>query len=268
MHGRIPARPLPLPPPPEVPLPPLPPPPGPPPGYCLPEPPIVPTREAVERVLGFRVLQWPSNYLTALTHKSAVGMQGAAPQSFEKLEFLGDSVLGFVVTSHLYEQYPGADVGEGFLTQLRTKLVSGKALAGIAARMRLDEVLVVSPKARRQGFHQHPRILEDAFESLVGAVFLDAGMPAARAFVMTALDRFVDHASLAKNTNHKDTLMQWCQARALPLPSYAAVQDDGRFRVVSQAAGASGTGTGRTKRDAEQLAARGVLVCLGVRVDF
>jgi ribonuclease-3 len=224
------------------------------------------TKEALEAVLGFRVLSWPGSYVTAFTHKSAVGSPGAASESFEKLEFLGDAVLGFIVGRYLYESYPQAN--EGFLTQMRTKLVSGKALSAIAARMGLQGLVIMSPKALRSGFNTNPRILEDVLESLVGAIFLDAGMVAARSFVLDMFAKYVDHESLNKNTNYKDSLMQYCQSIAQPLPVYDSFPHAQGFGVTATACGAQGFGTGRTKRAAEQLAARGVLVTLGLPVDY
>lgn len=222
------------------------------------------TRERLEATLGFKVLAWPGQYVTAFTHKSAVGRDGIS-QSFEKLEFLGDAVLGFVVGKYLYDAYP--DANEGFLTQMRSKLVSSKALSGIAMRMGLSELIIMSPKALRSGFNTNPRILEDVFESLVGAIFLDGGMVAARSFVLDVFSKHVDPMELAKNTNYKDILMQYCQARAQPLPTYASQPSERGFDVRADACGAAGFGSGRTKRAAEQLAAKYALMRLGVSVD-
>jgi ribonuclease-3 len=223
------------------------------------------TKEALEAVLGFRVLSWPGSYVTAFTHKSAVRYPGAADQSFEKLEFLGDSVLGFIVARYLYETYP--EENEGFLTQMRTKLVSGKALSAIATRMGLSHLVIMSPKAMHSGFNTNPRILEDVLESLIGAIFLDAGMVAARTFVLGMIHAHVDHSALLKNTNYKDTLMQYCQARAQSLPDYASRPCEGGFEVVARACGREGYGRGGTKREAEQMAAQSALLSLGVPVD-
>lgn len=223
------------------------------------------SKEALEAVLGFRVLNWPGSYVTAFTHKSAVRYPGASHESFEKLEFLGDAVLGFIVGRYLYETYPESN--EGFLTQMRTKLVSGKALAVIAERMGLSRLIIMSPKALASNFNTNPRILEDVLESLIGAVFLDAGMVAARTFVLNMIAQYVDHAALMKNTNYKDTLMQYCQARAQPLPTYESHAMDHGFRVIAGACGVFGEGRGTTKRDSEQQAAKFVLLHLGVAVD-
>lgn len=225
------------------------------------------TRELVERTLGFRILRWPGEYLNALTHKSAVGLPGAGGRSFEKLEFLGDSILGFVVGRNLYDAYP--DACEGQLTQLRTKLVSGQALSGIAQRMALADLVLMSPKALRQNFHTNPRILEDVFEALVAAVFLDAGMAAARSFILMAIETHIDRDSLGRNTNYKDQLMQLMQARRLALPVYEAtggLPDAKTFVVYATVQGGRGTGRGLTKRAAEQDAARDALLHLGVMI--
>ena len=225
------------------------------------------TREALEAVLGFRVLSWPGNYVTAFTHKSAVRFMNGGP-CFEKLEFLGDAVLGFIIGKYLYDTYPAEK--EGFLTQMRTKLVSGKALADIAHRMGLSKLIIMSPKAIRSGFNTNPRILEDVLESLIGAVFLDAGMVAARTFVLNIIHQHVDRRELMKNKNHKDTLMQYCQAREQPLPIYDSFQEPNvpGFAVRASGCGIEGWGRGSTKKEAEQYAAGHVLMQLGERVEF
>ena len=224
-------------------------------------------REALEAVLGFRVLSWPGPYVTAFTHKT--GCKYVNGESFEKLEFLGDAVLGFIVGRYLFDMYP--DQNEGFLSQMRTKLVSGKALAAIADRMGLSALVIMSPKALRAGYNSNPKILEDVLESLIGAIFLDAGMVAARTFVLGMFRKYVDPAELMKNTNYKDVLMQLCQTRTNPLPTYHSMPTEGPhpagFRVTAHACGKWGVGTGKTKRDAEQQAAKAALLHLGARVD-
>lgn len=224
------------------------------------------TQEALEAVLGFRVLSWPASYVTAFTHKSAVGYPGAARESYEKLEFLGDAVLGFIVGRYLFETYPNGN--EGFLSKMRTKLVSGKALSDIALRMGLQHLIIMSPKALHSKFNLNARILEDVLESLIGAIFLDAGMVAARSFVMNMIHLYVDREALLKNTNYKDMLMQLCQARGEPLPIYTATETENRtFHVVAVACGMQGSGHGTTKRKAEQMAAKHALINLGIHVD-
>lgn len=221
------------------------------------------TREALEAVLGFRVLSWPGPYVTAFTHKSGCKLVGN--ESFEKLEFLGDAVLGFIVGRYLFEKYP--DKNEGFLSQMRTKLVSGKALSKIAERMGLSQLIIMSSKAMRSGINTNPKILEDVLESLIGAIFLDAGMVAARSFVLDMISRYVDPLELMKNTNYKDLLMHSCQSRGNPLPVYHSVSAETGFTVTAYANDIWGSGYGKTKRDAEQQAAKSALVHMGCTVD-
>jgi ribonuclease-3 len=218
-------------------------------------------------VLGIRAMHWPGPFVTAFTHTTAVGIPGAGTESYERLEFLGDAVLGFVVGQHLYESRPGA--AEGALTLARTKLVSGKVLAEMARRMGLGSLLLMSPISAATGVHRSPRVLEDVFEAAVGAVFLDAGMAGARRFVLRCIEAHVDQDSLHKNTNYKDQLMRLCHARQEALPHYADdAMGGGGFRTLASACGERGAGTGPTKRAAQQHAARSVLVKLGEEVDL
>ena len=218
------------------------------------------SREAVERVLGARVLSWPNQYITAFTHKSAVGLPGASTESFEVLEFLGDSVLNFVVGKYLFDAYRNTD--EGYLTQLRTKLVSGKTLATIARQLGLQHLVIMSQKAYGAQFNNNPRILEDVLEALIGAMYLDMGLTATRTFIINFLNSYVTPEML-RNTNYKDQLMQYAQARGAPLPVYSSTPaEGGGFNVVAHACGVDGHGWGRTKRDGEQEAAQNALMRL------
>ena len=215
------------------------------------------TREAVERVLGAKVLSWPNQYVTAFTHKSAIGYPGASSESFEVLEFLGDSVLGLCVSRYLYDTYRHTD--EGFLTQLRTKLVSGKTLATIAQQLGLQHLVIMSAKAYHSNFNHNPRILEDVLESLIGAVYLDMGLSAARTFIINFLNQYIT-PDMLRNTNYKDGLMQYAQAQGEPLPVYSSTPaEQCGFHIVVHVCGVEGQGWGRTKRDGEQEAAKRAL---------
>mgnify|MGYP006267837967 CR=1 FL=1 len=221
------------------------------------------TREALEAVLGFRVLSWPGKYVQALTHKSAVHIVGGP--CFEKLEFLGDAVLGFVIGKYLYDTYP--EEKEGFLTQMRAKLVNGKTLAAVASRMGLSDLILMSPKSLRLGYNTNPSILEDVFEALVGAIFLDAGMVAARTFVLSMIQQHVDQDELLKHRNYKDMLMHHCQRHDRSLPTYDSFPEPPGFLVRATACGVQGWGRGPTKKEAEKHAAADALRRLGVPGD-
>lgn len=223
-----------------------------------------PTQDKLEKILGYQILNWPSSYLCALTHKSAVGLPGAYSESYEKLEFLGDSVLNFIVGRYVYETYGHLPtINEGFLTQLRTKLVSGKALSTIAARMGLQHVIIMSDKAMSSGFNRNPRILEDVLEALIGACYLDIGLVGARQFILSFIHTHVD-PSMLENRNYKDGLMQYCQAQGkdTPLPVYTSTKVQDLFHVDASACGVRGTGRHRVKKEAEQLAAKECLSLL------
>jgi len=218
------------------------------------------SRDAVERVLGAKVLSWPNQYITAFTHKSAIGLPNASTQSFEVLEFLGDSVLNFVVGKYLFDTYQ--DTNEGFLTQMRTKLVSGKTLAHIAKHLGLHYLVLMSQKAYDNNFNTNPRILEDVLESLIGAMYLDMGLSATRTFIIGILNTYVTQDML-RNTNYKDQLMQYAQAQGHPLPVYtSSLAEGGGFHVTVQMCDLTGSGWGQTKRDGEQDAAHDALQSL------
>ena len=215
------------------------------------------TRDAVERVLGAKVLSWPHQYVTAFTHKSAIGYPGASAESFEVLEFLGDSVLNFVVGKYLFDTYKNTN--EGFLTQLRTKLVSGKTLATIAQQLGLQHLVIMSAKAYKSSFNTNPRILEDVLEALIGAVYLDMGLVAAREFIINFLNVHIT-PDMLRHTNFKDSIMQYAQGHDAPLPVYSSTPaEHGGFHIVVSVCGVEGHGYGRTKREGEQEAAQDAL---------
>lgn len=233
------------------------------------------TRQALEGLLGFRVLDF-DKYLSVFTHKSAVRDTGR--QSYERYEYMGDAVINFVIAKYLFDMFPGAD--EGFLTRVRTKLVSGKFLAGLAAKLGLQHHVVMNRKAIQQGWFNNPRIMEDVFESLVGCVYLDLGLMTAKNFFLAVIERFADFDDILRDTNYKDALMRHAQSLGLPLPEYRVVQDPqdpqpahlhgptGRkplFRVVVMLDGlARGQGLDTCKKGAEQQAAQRALLALGL----
>ena len=220
------------------------------------------TRENLEMLLGFRVAQFDM-YIPVFTHKSA--MKFTQGQSYERYEFMGDAVINFVVAKLLFDMYPAED--EGFLTKVRTKLVSGKCLAELSYKLGLQRFIIMSERSLKSGFHTNPRILEDVFESLVGCIYLDLGMVAAKTFLLGVYDRFVSIKDMLRDTNYKDGLMRFAQARALALPEYlvsATSADASRaFTVVVRLGTLSGKGIGSSKKNAEQEAACHLLGLLG-----
>jgi ribonuclease-3 len=195
----------------------------------------------------------------ALTHRSAGGAHN------ERLEFLGDAVLNCLVADLLYRLYPDADEGE--LSRLRASLVSGDALAQVAAVTGLGEELRLGAGELRSGGFRRRSILADALEALIGAVFLDGGMEAARGVVARLLaQRLTELGDIADLKDPKTRLQEYLQARGLPLPAYAVEQVLGdahlqtfEVRCDAAALNLSARGSGLSRRRAEQQAAEEIL---------
>ncbi|MBB2201224.1 ribonuclease III [Gluconacetobacter tumulisoli] len=228
---------------------------------------------AVQARIGYRFRR--SDLLReALTHRSAAhqrngGVARRARQpaarrgvgSNERLEFIGDRVLGLLMAEWLLERFP--DEQEGALGPRHAHLVSRPVLAGIAEAMELPQALDVAEHEARAGVRQMANVLADAVEAILGAVYLDGGLEPARGFVRGAWnDAIVAQAQPPKDP--KTALQEWVLARGLPLPSYRTVQVDGpshapRFVIAVTAAGLSAEGVAGSKRVAESAAAADLL---------
>lgn len=221
-------------------------------------------RDTIEELVG-RSIQDVSLYRRALTHRSLLREHpDRSLRSNERLEFLGDAFLDLVIGEVLYDRFP--DKEEGHLTRLRAKLVSTTALARYARHMDLGPHLLMSSNAARTAGRENPNILADAFEALVGALYLDQGADAARAFVHErALAPFDLDDVVAQDENYKSQLLEWLQARGRPQPAYRVVQEEGpshdkRFTVeVVVGDTAYEQGTASSKQEAEQRAAQQTL---------
>jgi ribonuclease-3 len=224
-------------------------------------------RESVERLVGFPI-QDLSHYERALTHRSLL-RSDPSPHltSNERLEYLGDAVLGMMVAEHLFKQFPDRD--EGYLTRLRAKLVNRRALAECALELGLGEQILMSKAIAETTGRTSESILSDAFEAVIGAIYLDLGMEAARLFVNRTVLHRVNLAELARQrVNFKSHLLEFAQARRWPQPDYLVVEEigpshDKTFRVEVQLSGRSlGEGTAKSKKEAEQIAASRALTAL------
>ena len=207
-----------------------------------------------------------SLYLRAFTHKSAL-KKYTLTESFETLEFMGDSVLGFVITKMLFDEYE--EHQEGFLTKARTKLVRGNTLAGIALKLGLDKWILMDDKGMRNGWNTNEKILEDAFEALIGAIYLDLGLIHAKKFILSIYSNpeMVDMNKLTVDDNYKDRLMRHCQHIKIDLPLYEvnAHSSNGMFLVsVSVDNKVVANGSAKTKKQAEQNAAQAAIGILGI----
>jgi ribonuclease-3 len=222
------------------------------------------SRETVEALIGQSVGD-TSLFRRALTHRSYLRhAPDRSLRSNERLEFLGDALLDFVVGEALYHRFP--EKNEGYLSRLRSKLVSGRSLVRSAHRMGLGEHLLMSENAVRDHGRDHPSVLEDAFEALVGAVYLDRGHEAARQFVHRHVLDPIDLPEVAAHDrDYKSRFQEYLQARSRPLPTYRVVRESGpshdkTFSVEVTVDGISrGRGTAGSKKAAEQAAAREAL---------
>ena len=195
-------------------------------------------------------------YQRAFTHKSALKRYSGLTGSYETLEFMGDSVLGFIITKHLFDLHEKEQ--EGFLTKARTKMVRGKTLCEISKVLGLDKLILMDEKGERNGWVTNDNIMEDVFEAIVGAIYLDLGMVHAKNFV---LGSFTKVQTSLVDDNYKDQLMRWCQALKYSLPEYRMDgQMNNNFCISVVVDGmVCGCGYATTKKQAEQNAAEVVL---------
>jgi ribonuclease-3 len=196
----------------------------------------------------------------ALTHPSVAHEQNNPMPHNQRLEFLGDSVLGLVLSRELFEKFPAAD--EGALTKSRAKLVNAGSLAARARELGLGAHLILSRGEENTGGRERASALADAFEALLGAIFLDGGLEAARAFVLREFA--ADFTALAEGTdfqNPKGELQELLQARSPRAPEYEFISASGpdHDRVFECAVRHDGVeiarGTGKSKKTAESAAA-------------
>lgn len=195
----------------------------------------------------------------ALTHRSAKGRNN------ERLEYLGDAILDFVISEALFRLRPQAD--EGDLSRLRSALVKDATLASIASELGIGEHIILGGGERKTGGHRRQSILADALEALFGAMYLDAGFDVAKAVIERIYnERLKGLPDAAELRDPKTQLQEWLQARKLGLPVYDLVEVSGqdhrqRFTVTCTVSELSQTtqGEAASRRNAEQQAARRML---------
>ncbi|MBI5867404.1 MAG: ribonuclease III [candidate division Zixibacteria bacterium] len=221
---------------------------------------------AGDYILGYR-FQNPGLLQEALTHRSYANSVNMTP-TYERLEFLGDSVLGLLVARYLFEQHP--QFTEGDLTKAKAALVNLKTLGSVARRENLGRYILLSPEEERAGGRRRSSILSDVLEAVIGAVYLDGGIDAATALIDRVLIRNFDASdSKLLNANFKGDLLELLQGEGQGLPRYEVVNETGPdhekvFTVAVYANGREvGRGMGPNKKDAEQKAAREALTVLG-----
>lgn len=205
----------------------------------------------------------------ALTHASYLNEADATAVSNERLEFLGDSVLGMVIASVLFEQFPLA--GEGELTRMRADIVRGTALAAVAVRIGLGEHLILGRGEEGAGGRKRERNLAGTLEAIIGAVYEAHGYRAAKALTRRLLKPELEliHKEGAR-VDAKSSLQHLVQARWHEPPEYVTVQEatgaQNRFIVQVRVAGETlGRGEGRSKREAQQAAAQEAILALALK---
>lgn len=218
-----------------------------------------------QQVVGY-TFQQPNLLRTALTHRSYLNEHPEETEDYERLEFLGDAVLDLVVAEYLFQALP--DWPEGALTFLRASLVRAERLAEYARQIELGRVLRLGRGMELSGGRNHTAILADAFEAVVGAIYLDGGLDAARTWV---LDRFIAPTVAAtRRSGHarrdpKSRLQEAVQARYNITPRYAIVDESGpehdrRFTAEVRIGNEVwGVGEGRSKQEATLAAAEAAL---------
>ena len=196
----------------------------------------------------------------ALAHRSWCGEQEGGAPSNERLEFLGDAVLGLVVAEYCFERYP--EFPEGKLAKVRSAVVNARVLAMVAGRLGVGDVLLLGRGEEGSGGRLKASILSDAFEAVLGAVYLDAGWDAARAVVLRELGAAIAKAGEEPDDfDHKSRLQEKAVRDGDGTPRYVVAgsgpDHDRAYTAEVFLGGKSwGTGTGRSKKDAEQQAAR------------
>jgi ribonuclease-3 len=221
--------------------------------------------EELEQVLGYRFRR-PELLRRALTHRSLAAERPDLTENSdnEPLEFLGDAVLGFIVSEELFHRYPEAR--EGQLSQLKAQVVNAKHLHSCAVRLGLGRFLLLGHGEERSGGRERKRILANAMEALIAAMHLDGGLETAQRFVRA---RILDETSPVgpeevSALNHKSQLQTYAQTLGLALPKYNIVEISGPehakvFTVEARIGEQAGRGTGTSKKLASQAAAEALI---------
>jgi ribonuclease-3 len=231
------------------------------------------TREEIQGILKLKIKN-VSYYQRALVHKSIYKavkrytgpgvVQEYLDQHNERMEFLGDSVLSLIVANYLYHKYPQED--EGFLTRIKTKLVNGVQLSKLACKINLGKYFLISNHVAYINGRNSQKILEDAFEALLAAIFKDLGFDAVNSFIVGLIET-LDFNEILFEDNYKDTLLKYSHAHFKgSVPEYRTISTEGPphnriFTVIVSINGQDySQGTGKSKKQAEQIASEKTLL--------
>ena len=203
----------------------------------------------------------------ALTHRSYVNENSNAQEDNERLEFLGDAVLDFIVGAWAYNRFP--ELPEGDLTKIRSAVVRNEQLANFSRRIELGGAIRLGRGEATSGGYDRDTLLGSAFEALIGAVYLEAGLGAVEAFVNPILDDVQDYI-LDEIQDPKSRLQEWAQAEKMGTPQYVTISAKGpdhakEFEVEVRIQGTTyGRGHGTSKGVAARIAAQTALEALGI----
>ncbi|MBR5473100.1 MAG: ribonuclease III [Clostridia bacterium] len=207
----------------------------------------------------------------ALVHSSYANEVRGNTHSNERLEFLGDSVLSVIVADHIYHKYP--QMPEGELTRLRASLVCERSLCALSRELNIGDYLMLGRGEDKNGGRERDSILADAFEAVLAAIYLDGGMDAARTHVMNTVLRDLEHHGDEDSfKDYKTTLQEIIQRNPEESVSYVLIGESGpdhdkQFTVaVHLNSNIIGTGAGKSKKQAEQMAAKQALLLMGESV--
>ena len=225
--------------------------------------------EGLEEKLGYKFKN--INLLkNALTHSSYANEVRGGFSSNERLEFLGDSVLSVIVSDYIYKQYP--NMPEGELTKLRASLVCEKSLCGFSRELHIGRFLMLGKGEDKGGGRERDSILADAFEAVLAAIYLDGGMEAARKHVMRFVLRELKHTDDEVFKDYKTALQEIIQRNPEESVTYILTGENGpdhdkSFTVeVRLNSNVIGTGSGKSKKQAEQSAAKQALQLMGADI--
>ena len=212
----------------------------------------------LQRILGHEFSR-PALLERAFTHRSYANERGAGTQNSERLEFLGDAVLGLVIGAALMERFPEVDEGE--LSTTRAAIVRESGLAAAAKALALGAYLRLGKGEENTGGRTKPSLLADAFEAMIGALYVDAGFERAKATALELLGPALESAAAGSSHDHKTRLQELAQARTKEAPEYEVVSSSGpdhdkRFLVRVLIGGdEKARAEGKSKKSAEQAAA-------------
>ncbi|MDR0927446.1 MAG: ribonuclease III [Ignavibacteria bacterium] len=220
------------------------------------------TRKQLEQLIGTRINNI-AHFEQAMTHRSfqqVLKPAGIEATSNERLEFLGDSVIGLIISDYLFNFFPSAD--EGQLTKMRSQLVNRNALANVAKQIGLKQFIRISNAAAREFDKSGDTIISDAFEALIAAIYFDSGIEKAVAFTYRTVIPLLEQNDAMADNNYKSQLLELAQGKHKQPPKYNVISENGPPHAKIFTVGVYsndvliGSGDGKNKKEAEQNAAK------------